>query len=109
MDLARARAIADDTLTTASPREYSRIHSRILQVRTSRTVYMAGFTHTCILDTEVENVSRDLRPGAGSPGRGRHVEDGPSPRARAASQCASNRIKPHAPLERAHHLGARRS
>ena len=34
-----------------------------------------------------------LRPGAGPPGRGRHVEDGPSPR--AASQCASNRIKPH--------------
>ena len=30
--------------------------------------------------------------GAGPPGRGRHVEDGPSPR--AASQCASNRIKP---------------
>ena len=33
-----------------------------------------------------------LRPGAVPPGRGRHVEDGPSPR--AASQCASNRIKP---------------
>ena len=33
-----------------------------------------------------------LRPGAGPPGRGRHVEDGPS--SRAASQCASNRIKP---------------
>ena len=30
---------------------------------------------------------------AGPPGRGRHVKDAPSPR--AASQCASNRIKPH--------------
>ena len=34
-----------------------------------------------------------LRPGVGPPGRGRHVEDAPSPR--AASQCASSRIKPH--------------
>jgi hypothetical protein len=34
-----------------------------------------------------------LRPGAGPPRRGRHVEDAPYPR--AASQCASNRIKPH--------------
>ena len=31
--------------------------------------------------------------GAGPPGRGRHVEDGPSPR--AASQSTPMRIKPH--------------